>query len=139
MNIPRFHLAFPVNDIESTRDFYVDMLCCKLGRVDECWIDFDFFGHQLSAHVVKRATVLPGQHFIDGEQVPVPHFGVILDWLEWERLRDRLKLAGIDFTVEPTVRFKGEVGEQATLFIKDPSGNCLEFKAFRDQDRVFSS
>jgi extradiol dioxygenase family protein len=133
---PRFHLAFPVRDIERTRQFFVDLLECAVGREAECWIDFDFHGHQISAHLVdddESAVTNP----VDGKQVPVRHFGLILEWNDWEALAGRLRAANVEFLIEPYVRFAGEPGEQGTFFVRDPSGNALEFKTFRNEDDVF--
>lgn len=134
---PRFHLAFPVKDIESTRRFYVDVLGCTPGREDVRWIDFDFRGHQISAHVVDAPLSMP-TNIVDGIPVPVCHFGLILEWSEWHALRDRLRAQKIPFLIEPSIRFAGKAGEQATLFIVDPSGNGLEFKSFRDEVQIFA-
>lgn len=131
----RFHLAFPVDDIASTRAFYTGVLGAKVGREAERWIDFDFFGHQISAHVTERAAL--AHNPVDGNEVPVPHFGVILEWDAFEALSERL--AGQAFLIGPRVRFEGQPGEQATMFIRDPSGNALEFKAFRDDAQVFAT
>lgn len=134
---PPFHLAFPVRDVESTRAFYAGVLGCPVGREAERWIDFDFFGHQLSAHVA-RAEVL-GSNEVDGDDVPVRHFGVVLSMERWHALAERLRAARVEFLIEPKVRFVGQVGEQATLFVRDPSGNALEFKAFADVRNLFQS
>ncbi|HET8727932.1 MAG TPA: VOC family protein [Alphaproteobacteria bacterium] len=134
--MPPFHMAFPVEDIEATRAFYVDRLGCRVGREAERWIDFDFYGHQISAHLASVETAVTNP--VDGDQVPVRHFGAILGWDDWHALADRLKQAGTEFLIEPHIRFKGEVGEQATMFFKDPSGNALEFKSFRDMNQVFA-
>ncbi|MFZ5790234.1 MAG: VOC family protein [Pseudomonadota bacterium] len=139
MTMPPFHLAFPVADLDATRAFYEGLLGCRVGRTDPSWIDFDFFGHQISAHLKPEETAQARTNAVDGDQVPVRHFGAILGWEDWHRLADRLKAAGATFLIEPHVRFKGEVGEQATFFILDPSGNALEFKSFRDMSRVFAS
>jgi extradiol dioxygenase family protein len=136
--MPPFHLAFPVADLDATRAFYEGLLGCRVGRTDALWIDFDFFGHQISAHLKPEETAPARTNAVDGDQVPVRHFGAILGWDDWHRLADRLKAAGATFIVEPHIRFKGEVGEQATFFILDPSGNALEFKSFRDMGRVFA-
>ena len=138
MDIPRFHLAFPVQDIESTRRFYVDRLGCREGRSAEDWIDFDFYGHQLSAHLLPEACGSAHAHPVDGDDVPVRHFGMVLEWGAWEELCARFEHAGEAFLIRPHVRFRGEVGEQATLFVRDPSGNALEFKSFRDPARLFA-
>ncbi|HET7370827.1 MAG TPA: VOC family protein [Gammaproteobacteria bacterium] len=133
----RFHLAFPVTDIEATRRFYVDTLGCRVGREAERWIDFDFFGHQISAHLVDQ-TDNAATNPVDGDNVPVRHFGVILDWDDWQALAERLESDGADFLIKPHTRFAGRPGEQATLFIRDPSGNALELKSFRDQASIFA-
>lgn len=139
MAMPPFHLAFPVKDLPSTRAFYEGTLGCRVGRAAESWIDFDFFGHQISAHVKPEETARARTNDVDGDQVPVRHFGAILGWQDWHSLADRLKAAGTRFIIEPHIRFQGEVGEQATFFLLDPSGNALEFKSFRDMSRVFAS
>lgn len=139
MSQPRFHLAFPIADLEATRDFYINILGCREGRSASRWIDFDFYGHQLSAHLVDEIEARPPANEVDGHAIPVRHFGAILGWDEWHRLRDSLQAQGVDFLVEPQIRFAGKAGEQATFFILDPSGNCLELKAFRNPDQVFSA
>ncbi|HET7922029.1 MAG TPA: VOC family protein [Gammaproteobacteria bacterium] len=133
---PLFHLAFPVHDLEAARTFYAGLLGCATGRESAHWIDFNFFGHQLVAHLAPPETGTATNE-VDGEAVPVRHFGVILEWREWETLAERLKAAGIEFVIAPGIRFRSQVGEQATMFLKDPSGNALEFKAFRDPSRIF--
>ena len=133
---PRFHLAFPVSNIEATRTFFL-MLGAKVGREAERWIDFDFFGHQISAHLVDEHDAV-ADNAVDGKSVPTRHFGLILDWNEWEVLAGKLRGEQVEFLIEPYVRFKGEVGEQGTFFIKDPSGNALEFKTFRNADDIFA-
>ena len=138
MTRPRFHLAFPVDDLAKTRRFYVDLLGCGLGRASDRWLDFDFFGHQITAHVVPSEGD-SGANDVDGDAVPIPHFGAILEWDDWHALADRLRAAGTPFLIGPRTRFAGEVGEQATLFVRDPSGNALEFKTFRDDARVFAA
>ncbi len=135
---PRFHLAFPVANLQQAREFYAGLLGCREGRSHATWVDFDFFGHQISAHLAPAAPERAATNPVDGDAVPVRHFGAILPWSEWEALRDRLSAAGARFLIEPRVRFRGEIGEQATLFLLDPSGNALEFKSFRDMDRVFA-
>jgi len=137
MPLRPFHLAFPVRDIGSTRRFYVELLGCRVGRESERWIDLDLHGHQISAHVAPPDAVTTNP--VDGEQVPVRHFGVILTLAEWRALEARLRAAGTRFLIEPQVRFAGQVGEQATLFLRDPSGNALEFKAFADDAAIFAS
>ena len=132
-----FHLAFPVSDLVATRRFYVDVLGCGVGRESERWIDFDFFGHQLTAHLTE-STRSAAHNPVDGDAVPVPHFGVILDWQAWHELARRLEQRGTAFVIAPRVRFQGQVGEQATMFLTDPCGNHLEFKAFQDSRQVFA-
>ncbi|WP_404862734.1 VOC family protein [Georhizobium sp. MAB10] len=137
-----FHLAFPIRDIEETRSFYRDVLGCAIGRESETWIDFDLFGHQMSGHVrpSARDAGAEGNGTVDGKAVPIPHFGAVLAMDEWRALAERLKGAdGIDWILEPQIRFEGQPGEQATLFIRDPSGNALEFKGFADMDAVFAA
>lgn len=134
-----FHLAFPVNDIESTRAFYTEILACQVGREASHWIDFDFFGHQISAHVKPEATQAASTNPVDGDAVPVRHFGLVLPWQDWQALVDDLNAKQVDYLIEPVIRFQGEAGEQATLFIQDPSGNALEFKSFKDTSRLFET
>jgi len=137
MNTP-FHLAFPVKDIATTRAFFGDLLGCEIGRSTDKWIDFNFFGHQLSAHVKPEELVQAQTNGVDGKNVPVRHFGAVLEWNQWHDLADKLKAEGIDFVIEPYIRFEGEVGEQATMFFLDPSGNALEFKSFKDPSQIFA-
>ena len=133
-----FHLAFPVHDLAGTRAFFVEVLGARVGRESERWVDFDFFGHQITAHLDPEAK--PASHNpVDGKKVPTFHFGVILDWPTWEALAERLTAQGLEFIIEPYVRFQGEVGEQGTFFIKEPSGNGLEFKSFRDMAQLFAT
>ena len=134
--IPPFHLAFPVNDLESTRHFYGELLGATEGRSAERWIDFNFYGHQISAHLGD--TVGRIHNPVDGKSIPVPHFGVVLAWDAWQVLADRLRSANASFIHEPMIRFAGLPGEQATMFLADPSGNVLEFKAFRDIGQLFA-
>jgi uncharacterized protein len=138
-NIRPFHLAFPVNNIEETKKFYTEILECKVGRSSEKWIDFDFYGHQISAHLKPEKCNKALTNGVDGKNIPVKHFGVILTMTDWENLSEKLILSGIEFIVEPYIRFQGEVGEQATMFFLDPSGNALEFKAFKDDSFIFKS
>lgn len=133
-----FHLAFPVKDLKATRDFYEDLLGCSVGRTAERWIDFNFWGAQISAHLVDTEEDNEPTNPVDGKNVPVRHFGAILEMDEWETLAEKLKNHGIEFIIEPYVRFKGEVGEQATMFFLDPSGNAVEFKSFVDFDQIFA-
>ena len=137
--IQPFHLAIPVKDLELCRAFYRDIIQCTEGRSDTHWVDFNFFGHQLVIH--QKDNFIPQQisNPVDGHDVPVPHFGVVLSMNEWEKLSERLKKNRTEFIIEPTIRFKGKPGEQATLFFKDPEGNALEFKAFKDLSQLFAS
>ena len=135
---PRFHLAFPVRDLEATRAFYGGVLGAAEGRSAPRWVDFSLWGHQLSAHLVERPAA-PATNGVDGDAVPVPHFGCILPWEAWEALAVRLEAKGVPFRIAPRVRFQGEAGEQGTFFVDDPSGNALEFKAFRHDDGVFAT
>lgn len=132
-----FHLAFPVNDLPATRSFYHELLGCPIGRQSDRWIDFNFFGHQITAHLCDQAQTVQTNP-VDGDQVPVRHFGAILEMAQWEALADKLRGVGTSFVIEPHVRFQGEVGEQATMFFYDPSGNALEFKSFQDMSQVFA-
>jgi extradiol dioxygenase family protein len=136
---PRFHLAFPVNDLAVARDFYGDFLGCAEGRSSDDWVDFDFFGHQIVAHKVTASAMTDATSLVDGENVPVRHFGAVLDMAAWQALSARLRDAGTRFVIEPYVRFKGEAGEQATMFLLDPFGNALEFKAFADINQLFAT
>jgi len=133
-----FHLAFPVHDLASARRFYGDLLGCPEGRSSPEWVDFDFYGHQIVAHLSPDECGHRHTSPVDGEDVPVRHFGAILPMADWESLAGKLKSAGTEFIIEPQVRFKGQVGEQATMFFLDPSGNALEFKAFGDISQVFA-
>lgn len=137
MTIPPFHLAFPVDDLAAARRFYGELLGCPEGRSGEQWIDFDLRGHQIVAHLAPGTPRPPASNAVDGHDVPVPHFGLVLAMDEWKRLADRLVAAEITFVVEPTVRFAGLPGEQATMFFYDPSGNALEFKAMADPAKLF--
>lgn len=135
-----FHYAFPVDDLAAARGFYVDLLGCGVGRSSDRWIDFDLFGHQVVAHLVEPAQLPAGNvNPVDGDHVPVPHFGVVLEWGDWHHLADRLRGRGIEFLIAPKVRFVGSPGEQATMFFRDPAGNALEFKSFRDQRQLFAT
>ncbi len=134
---PRFHLAFPVHDLEAARGFYAGLLGCGVGRESRRWIDFDFHGHQITAHLVdddRPSAANP----VDGDRVPARHFGLILGRDEWDALAARLTAAGVPFLIEPRVRFRGRPGEQATMFVTDPSGNALEFKSFADEAAIFA-
>lgn len=139
MTLRPFHLAFPVNDLATTRQFYETVLGCRVGRTSATWIDFDFFGHQLTAHLSPSDTAAHSANTVDQKAVPVRHWGVILTMEDWETLRDRLQTYPITFVIEPYLRFAGEVGEQATMFFLDPSGNALEFKAFKHDASIFAT
>jgi extradiol dioxygenase family protein len=135
--VPPFHLAFPVRDLAEARAFYGGVLGCREGRSSEAWVDFDFFGHQVVAHLCAEAAAAATNE-VDGEEIPVRHFGVVLPWEEFPAMERRLRDKGVPFLVAPTIRFKGKPGEQATMFVRDPSGNALEFKAFKDPSRLFA-
>jgi extradiol dioxygenase family protein len=137
-SIPLFHLAFPVRDLAEARRFYGELLGCAEGRSSDEWVDFNFYGHQVVAHLAPDELGPAPTNKVDGDNVPVRHFGAILPMPEWEALADKLREAGTRFVIEPHVRFKGQVGEQATMFFLDPSGNALEFKAFGDLSQVFA-
>ena len=138
-SMPRFHFAFPVDDLSKAREFYGRLLGCPEGRSSTEWVDFDLYGHQIVAHLVPgRQVADAGHNAVDGDDVPVPHFGLILGWDEWHMLAGKLKAAGQSFVIEPHIRFKGEAGEQATMFLRDPAGNALEFKAFQDEGQIFA-
>lgn len=139
MSIRPFHVAFPVADLKQTREFYESILGCKIGRTSETWIDFDLFGHQITAHLSPSELKEVEANGVDGQRVPVRHWGVILEMNQWESLAAALKEKGINFVIEPYIRFKGEIGEQATMFFLDPSGNALEFKAFKEDAAIFAS
>jgi hypothetical protein len=138
LSLQPFHLAIPVDDIAASERFYVDTLGCTPGRRGERWIDFDFFGHQLSAHLTARSDNPVPTNPVDGEDVPVRHFGVVLDRNDWQALQQRLLDAGAEFLIKPTIRFAGQPGEQATFFLRDPSGNALEFKSFLSPEQLFA-
>ena len=133
-----FHLAFPVDDLEKTREFYINILGCREGRSSDRWIDFDMYGHQVVAHLIDKVEKVQTNP-VDGDEVPASHFGVILDMKDWTSLSERLKSSGMNFIIEPHIRFKGEAGEQATMFFLDPCGNALEFKAFKNDDMIFAT
>ena len=138
MSAPLYHLAFPVTSLDKARAFYGGLLGCPEGRSSKDWVDFNFYGHQIVAHLAPDEAGHRGTSAVDGDNVPVRHFGAVLPMKEWDRLADKLKAAGVRFIIEPHVRFKGEVGEQATMFLIDPCGNALEFKAFKDMGQVFA-
>lgn len=134
-----FHLAFPVHDLAAARAFYGGLVGCREGRSSDRWIDFDLYGHQIVAHLDERAHAPEASNAVDGHDVPVPHFGVVLTMDDWQALADRLRAAGVSFGIAPHIRFKGQAGEQATMFFRDPSGNALEFKAFADDAMLFAT
>ena len=136
--LPPFHLAFPVHDLEEARAFYGGLLGCEEGRSSDQWIDFDFFGHQIVTHLDPGLQPHRLSNPVDGHDVPVPHFGAVLSMEEWEKLARRLESKGLSFVISPTIRFRGQAGEQATMFFLDPSGNALEFKAMRDPANLFA-
>jgi extradiol dioxygenase family protein len=137
--IQPFHLAIPVADLAEARRFYGGLLGCPEGRSSAEWVDFDFFGHQLVVHLDHSGDARrPIHNAVDGKDVPVPHFGVVLEWQQWHDLADKLRAAGTHFGIEPGIRFEGQVGMQVTMFFQDPSGNALEFKAFRDISQLFA-
>ncbi len=133
-----FHLAFPVNDLEAARKFYGEVLGCAEGRSSDAWIDFDLFGHQIVAHLAPEAVGIRHRNEVDADHVPVPHFGIVLPMDEFKNFAEKLKNSAVEFIIEPKIRFQGEIGEQATMFFLDPSGNALEFKAFTDFSQVFA-
>lgn len=133
-----FHLAFPVHDLDAAREFYGGVLGCEEGRSSECWIDFNLYGHQIVTHLAPESAGVKATNHVDADHVPVPHFGIVLPMSEWKALADELIEKGVEFVIEPKIRFAGEVGEQATMFFLDPSGNALEFKGLRDFSRVFA-
>ncbi|GJH17169.1 VOC family protein [Caballeronia novacaledonica] len=136
--MPPFHLAFPVHSLAAAREFYGELLGCPEGRSSDAWVDFDFYGHQIVAHLAPEEAGHRSTSAVDGDAVPVRHFGVVLSIPQWEELADKLRAAGTRFIIEPHVRFKGEVGEQATMFFLDPSGNAVEIKAFADMSSLFA-
>jgi hypothetical protein len=138
MTLPPFHLAFPVHDLEAARAFYGGLLGCPEGRSSDEWIDFNFFGHQIVAHLDPAMESRRHHNPVDGHDVPVPHFGAVLDMESWEAMAGRLKAAGAEFVIEPTIRFRGQAGEQATMFFLDPSGNALEIKAMARPENLFA-
>jgi extradiol dioxygenase family protein len=134
---PRFHLAFPVDSLADARAFYGTIIGCPEGRSSDTWVDFDFYGHQIVAHLAPDECQTVATGGVDGKAVPVRHYGLLMDWDAWEALAERFRVAGVAFIIEPYVRFKGEVGEQGTFFLRDPAGNALEFKCFRDEAGIF--
>ncbi|PKG97991.1 glyoxalase [Paraglaciecola sp. MB-3u-78] len=139
MMLTPFHLAIPVADLEQAKAFYGGLLGCEKGRWSEQWIDWNFFGHQLVTHLVTQMPSLPKHNQVDNHAVPIPHFGVVLNWSDWQELASTLSAANVDFIIKPHIRFEGQAGEQATMFFVDPCGNALEFKAFQDMHQLFAS
>lgn len=133
-----FHLAFPVHDLDAAREFYGGVLECEEGRSSECWIDFNLYGHQIVTHLAPESAGVKATNHVDADHVPVPHFGIILPMDEWKQLAEKLTSKGVEFVIEPKIRFAGEAGEQATMFFLDLSGNALEFKGFADFSKVFA-
>ncbi|GAB4193576.1 MAG: VOC family protein [Wenzhouxiangellaceae bacterium] len=138
MHLRPFHLAIPVDNLNAARTFYGELLGCTVGRESSRWIDFDFFGHQVTVHQSASHPGDAGANEVDHQRVPVPHFGIILEWHQWQGLAERLRQQAVVWVMEPKIRFAGQVGEQATFFIRDPAGNVLEFKAFRDDSQIFA-
>jgi extradiol dioxygenase family protein len=138
MTLPPFHLAFPVHDLAAARAFWGGVMGCAEGRSSAQWIDFDFYGHQIVAHCTGERSDDAGRNAVDGHGVPVPHFGIVLRMAEWQALAERLREAGVSFEIAPCLRFAGEIGEQATMFFRDPSGNAIEIKAFADPAQLFA-
>ena len=134
-----FHLAFPVHDLSLAKKFYTNTLLCKVGRSSDEWIDFNLFGHQIVAHLDSSMDFENSRNIVDGKKVPVRHFGIVMKWNKWHQFVDHLTNENVVFLIEPHIRFKGKPGEQATLFIKDPSGNALEFKSFKDKEMIFKN
>lgn len=139
MTLRPFHLAFPVHDLAAARGFYGGVMGCGEGRSSAEWVDFDFHGHQIVAHLAPGEAGDRTSNHVDGNGVPVPHFGLVLAMEDWQALADRLQAAGVEFAIAPTIRFKGQPGEQATMFFRDPSGNALEMKAFADDAMLFAN
>ena len=133
-----FHLAFPVHDLDAAREFYGGVLGCEEGRSSTRWIDFNLYGHQIVTHLAEKGAGVKTSNHVDADHVPVPHFGIVLPMEAWTALADKLKSKGVQFVIEPKIRFAGEAGEQATMFFLDPSGNALEFKGFNDLSQVFA-
>ena len=139
MTLTPFHLAFPVPCLEDARTFFLDVLGCREGRSASRWVDFDFFGHQISAHLAEDAAPPAGTNRVDGDKVPCRHFGLIVEWDQWSSIRQRLESAGATFVIAPKIRFAGKPGEQGTMFVQGPGNNVLEFKTFRDFKRIFAT
>ncbi|UKN00598.1 VOC family protein [Paracrocinitomix mangrovi] len=138
MNLTPFHVAIPVRNLKEAYDFYIKCFNCDTGRTSDHWIDLNFYGHQFVLHLKEGMQIENHHNAVDGKAVPVPHYGVVLDWDVWQQLADHLKSLQIEFVIEPYIRFEGQVGEQATMFLLDPSGNALEFKSFKNIDQLFA-
>lgn len=138
MTLRPFHLAFPVDNLDAARAFWGGVIGCPEGRSSDHWIDFDFYGHQIVAHLAPRPALADPTNAVDGHDVPVPHFGIVLTMADWQALADRLCAADIAFAIEPHIRFAGQAGEQATMFFRDPAGNAIEMKAFADLGQLFA-
>ncbi|MAW75013.1 MAG: glyoxalase [Candidatus Marinimicrobia bacterium] len=138
-DIRPFHLAFPVNNIKQTIEWYTENLSCTIGRQDEKWVDFNFFGHQISAHKTDQDNSLIQTNSVDGHNIPIKHFGIILEYNQWKQLEEKLKSKNVEFIIKPYTRFKDKKGQQSTMFIKDPSNNVIEFKAFKDDRMIFEN
>ena len=136
-SLPPFHLAIPVHNLKEAKHFYGELLNCSEGRSSERWIDYNFFGHQLVVHL-DSSNMKKSFNLVDGESVPIPHFGLVLDWNDWGLMREKFENSKIEFIIKPYIRFKGQIGEQATMFFLDPSGNALEFKAFKNINQLFT-
>lgn len=139
MSLSPFHLALPVDDLQAAKQFYIDLLGCKQAREDERWLDINFYGHQISLHLKPEAIDNIPTNPVDGEKIPVRHFGIVMAWDVWHEFVEKLNQNNIQYVIEPTIRFAGKVGEQATFFIKDPAENCLEFKSFKDPSQLFAT
>ena len=139
MSLSPFHLAIPVYDVALARTFYNDVFGLEEGRSSDHWVDFDFFGHQISAHLAEESDSHAQHNGVDGDRVPCRHFGLVLEWGDWEALRDRFEQSGSPFVIEPKIRFRGQPGEQGTMFVQGPGANVLEFKTFRDFGEIFST
>ena len=139
MSLRPFHLAVTVHDLNAAKSFYGELLSCTEGRTASRWVDYDFFGHQLTVHLDERKALSQAANDVDKRRVPVPHFGVILDWSQWEQLAQHLQKQTVQWVIEPNIRFQGQAGEQGTFFLQDPSGNVLEFKAFQSDASIFAT
>ncbi len=134
-----FHIAFATADIDRAKAFYGDLLGCTRGRESQAWVDFDFFGHQMSIHLISQKIIKPRNYYNPNSHIPANHFGIILPWRDWHQMEEKLRNARLNFLVEPQLAFAGEVGEQKTMFVQDPDGNCIEFKTFEDPTHIFKT